>query len=168
MIAEVGPLEILEIRAVFEPGVARLAAARRTELDLAAMEAAINQMETELGRGRDGWEPDWGFHRSLAAATRNPFAVLVLDTLGERMQNRLWKLMRADNFASKDGGRRNMEDHRAVRQGSGEAAFRAMHTHIRMIQADLEANQTLRQVNFVDGPPRRGRHHQSFSRNEGG
>jgi GntR family transcriptional regulator, transcriptional repressor for pyruvate dehydrogenase complex len=111
---------------------------------LAAMEAAIYQMESGFERGRDGREPDWRFHRALAAATRDPLVFLVLDTPGARMQNRLRKRMRAHNFASMDRGRRCMEDHRAilraVRQGPGEAAFRAMHPHIRMIQADLEAN----------------------------
>jgi DNA-binding FadR family transcriptional regulator len=71
------------------------------------------------------------------------------------MQHRLWKLMRAHNFESKDVGQRYVRDHRAileaVRQGSGNAAFRAMHSHIRMIQVDLEADQTLLQVSIVEG-----------------
>ena len=155
LIAEVGPLEILEIRGLFEPGLARLAAARRSEADLAAMDGMVFQMEDDLGHGRDAWEPDWGFHKAIATATRNPFAELVLDTLGQRMQNRLWKLMREHNFEAMDRGRRYARDHRAIleaiRQRSGEAAFRAMHAHIRLIQADLEADQTLLQVNIAEG-----------------
>lgn len=154
LIAEVGPLEILEMRALFEPGVARLAASRRTEFDLAAMDSMVRQMEDDLEVGREAWEPDWGFHKALAAAAHNPFAELMLDTLGQRMQSRLWKLMRAHNFESINRGRRYAQDHRAivdaVRGGDGDAAFRAMHAHIRLIQADLEADHTLLQVNIAE------------------
>ena len=122
--------------------------------DLAAMDDTVRQMELELQRGNEGWEPDWGFHKALSAATRNPFAELVLDTLGQRMQNQLWRRMRAHNFELLHRGQRYAQDHRsileAVRQGDGDAAFRAMHTHIRTIQADLEADHTLLQVNIAE------------------
>lgn len=154
LIAEVGPLEILEIRSLFEPGMARLAASRRNDADLAAMETMVTAMESDLQNGRDAWEPDWGFHKALAASTRNPFAELVLETLGQRMQNRFWLLMRAHNLESHHRGQRYASDHRsildAVRQRDGDAAFRAMHAHIRGIQADLEADQTLLQVNLAE------------------
>jgi GntR family transcriptional repressor for pyruvate dehydrogenase complex len=154
LLTEVGPIAILEARALFEPGVAKLAATRRTEFDLAAMDDTVRQMESELQRGNEGWEPDWGFHKALSAATRNPFAELVLDTLGQRMQNQLWRRMRAHNFELLHRGQRYAQDHRtileAVRQGDGDAAFRAMHTHIRTIQADLEADHTLLQVNIAE------------------
>ena len=90
----------------------------------------------------------------MAAATRNPFAELVLNTLAERMQKRLWKLARAHNFEGLHRGMRYAQDHRAifeaVRLGDGDAAFRLMHAHIRTIQADLEADQTLTQVNNAE------------------
>ena len=147
LISEDGPLEILEVRAMFEPNVARLAAARRTDADLSTMDGMVRQMEVDLSSGREGWEPDWGFHKALAAATHNPFVELVADTLGQRMQNRLWKLMRSHNLEAEHRGHRYAHDHHAileaVRQRDGDAAFRAMHAHIRMIQADLEADQTL-------------------------
>jgi DNA-binding FadR family transcriptional regulator len=149
LIAKVGPLEILEVRTLVEPGAARLAAERRTADDLLAMESAVRQMERELSEGRDAWQPDWGFHRAIAAATQNPLVEMVFDNLGQRMENPLWALMRAHNFEFEDRGRRYLEDHQAIldaiRRGSGSAAFRAMHAHIRMIEADLEADETLRQ-----------------------
>ena len=155
LITEEGPLEILEIRGLFEPGLARLAAARRSDDELAAMDAAVRQMDEELAQGRDGWEPDWRFHKIIAAATRNPFGELILETLGQRMQSGLWKLMRTHNFESPNRGQRYARDHRAIleaiRQGAGDAAFRTMHAHIRAIQADLESDQTLRQVKIVEG-----------------
>jgi DNA-binding FadR family transcriptional regulator len=71
------------------------------------------------------------------------------------MENPLWKLMRAHNFEFGDRGQRYLKDHRtildAIRQGSGNAAFRAMHAHISMIGADLEAEETLRQTGMAAG-----------------
>lgn len=154
LIEEAGPNEILEVRAIVEPGFARVAAGRRTDADLVALETMVKQMESDLREGRDGWEPDLGFHKAVAAATRNPFAELVLNTLAERMQKRLWKLARAHNFEALHRGMRYAQDHRAifeaVRLGDGDAAFRLMHAHIRTIQADLEADQTLTQVNNAE------------------
>ena len=155
LIAKVGPLEILEVRILIEPGVARLAAERRTAEDLRAMQSAVAQMQLELEEGHDAWQPDWGFHRAIATATQNPLVEMVFDNLGQRMENPLWKLMRAHNFEFGDRGQRYLKDHRAildaVRQGSGNAAFRAMHAHISMIGADLEAEETLRQTGMAAG-----------------
>lgn len=150
LIAKVGPLEILEVRMLIEPGAAQLAAERRTAHDLRVMERAVRQMELELNEGRDAWEPDWGFHRAIAAATQNPLVEAVFDNLGQRMESPLWTLMRARNFEFGDRGQNYLKDHRmvldAIRKRQGETAFRAMREHIQMIGADLEADETLRQT----------------------
>lgn len=154
LIEEAGPNEILEVRAIVEPGFARVAAGRRSEADLAAIQAMVLEMEADMREGRDGWEPDLGFHKAVAAATRNPFAELMLNTLAERMQKRLWKLARERNFETLHRGNRYAQDHRAIyeaiRVSDGDAAFRLMHAHIRTIQADLEADRTLMQVNNAE------------------
>jgi GntR family transcriptional repressor for pyruvate dehydrogenase complex len=149
LIAKVGPLEILELRMLIEPGAAQLAAERRTLEDLRAMDRAVRQMEAELEQGRDAWEPDWGFHRAIAAATQNPLVEAAFDNIGQRMENPLWALMRAHNFEFGDRGQRYLKHHRAVleaiRRASGNAAFRTMREHIRAIGADLEADETMRE-----------------------
>ena len=155
LIAKVGPLEILETRMLIEPGAAQLAAERRSVHDLRTMDCAVRQMQLELEEGRDGWEPVWGFHRAIAAATQNPLVEAVFDNLGQRMDNPLCALMRAHNFELGDRGQRYLKHHRAIldaiRKGSGNAAFRAMRDHIRAIEADLEADETLRQTRTPAG-----------------
>jgi GntR family transcriptional repressor for pyruvate dehydrogenase complex len=149
LIAKVGPLEILEVRMLIEPGAAQLAAERRTAHDLRVMDRAVQQMELEVKEGHEAWEPDWGFHRAIAAATQNPLVEAVFDNLGQRMKSPLWILMRARNFEFGDRGQRYLKDHRmvldAIRKGRSETAFRAMGEHIQNIRADLEADETLRQ-----------------------
>jgi GntR family transcriptional repressor for pyruvate dehydrogenase complex len=155
LIAKVGPLEILETRMLIEPGAAELAAERRTVHDLRAMDSEVRRMEFELQEGLDAWEPDWGFHRAIAAATQNPLVEAVYDTLGQRMENPLWALMRAHNFEFGDRGQCYLKHHQAIleaiRKGSGDAAFRAMREHIRKIGTDLETDETLRQTRTPAG-----------------
>jgi GntR family transcriptional repressor for pyruvate dehydrogenase complex len=149
LIAKVGPLEILEVRMLIEPGAAQLAAERRTPQDLRVMERAVRQMEVEVSEGHEAWEPDWGFHRAIATATQNPLVEAAFDNLGQRMRSPLWTLMRARNFEFGDRGQRYLMDHRtvleAISKGRGESAFRAMREHIQNIRTDLEADETLRQ-----------------------
>src|SRR5581483_4288562 len=94
LIAEGGTIEIMEARRLFEPGVAALAAERRTSADLAKLRACINDMAKLISGRVDYWEPDWGFHRALALATLNPMVAAVTDLLSQRMAGRLWQMMR--------------------------------------------------------------------------
>ncbi|GAB3276891.1 FadR/GntR family transcriptional regulator [Actinocorallia lasiicapitis] len=66
-------LEILEVRSALEIQAARLAAARRTEEDLARINAALEAREAALGSGtRDDFlDADLAFHVSVVEATHN-------------------------------------------------------------------------------------------------
>lgn len=136
-----GPLEILEARLVAEPGVARIAAARRTDDDIEAIETLVEEMRTELAMGLDGWQPDWGFHEAVALATHNPSLSLLARSLREQMGQPLWALMRARNLRQGVHGRRYLEHHAAIAQaiaeGSGATAERLMRSHIRAVMTDL-------------------------------
>ncbi|MET7352232.1 FadR/GntR family transcriptional regulator [Streptomyces mirabilis] len=59
-----------EVRGIIEPAAVRLAAARRTDADLEALEAALTAMGQE-GGASDAVEADLAFHRALLAATHN-------------------------------------------------------------------------------------------------
>ncbi|MEU6651909.1 FadR/GntR family transcriptional regulator [Streptomyces sp. NPDC046900] len=59
-----------EVRGIIEPAAVRLAADRRTDSDLEALEAALTAMSQE-GGASDAVEADLAFHRALLAATHN-------------------------------------------------------------------------------------------------
>ncbi|MFD8718873.1 FadR/GntR family transcriptional regulator [Streptomyces sp. NPDC059629] len=62
---------LAEVRAIIEPAAVRLAAERRTDTDLVALEEALDAMgrhETDPGHAVDA---DLAFHRALLAATHN-------------------------------------------------------------------------------------------------
>lgn len=74
--ADLGLLRNLgEVRGIIEPATARLAAARRTDADLAALDAALAAMgknvDAEGGEAAHAVEADLAFHRALLAATHN-------------------------------------------------------------------------------------------------
>jgi GntR family transcriptional regulator, transcriptional repressor for pyruvate dehydrogenase complex len=76
-------LGVLEVRMAVEVESAALAAVRRTEEDIANLDAAIAALANERAAEGDGVEPDLEFHAALAAATQNPQFPRFLDYLGE-------------------------------------------------------------------------------------
>lgn len=62
---------LAEVRAIVEPPAARLAAERRTEADLAALEAALAAMIGSVDDPAAHAAADVAFHRALLAASGN-------------------------------------------------------------------------------------------------
>lgn len=140
-----GPLEILESRSLFEPGVARLAAIRRTDADLDQMANLVDALREELALGREGWEADWGFHEALGRATRNPSVQRVCADLREQMQQPVWALMRARNLERSSRAQRYLKDHadilRAIKKGDADRSEALMLRHIGHVVSDLDTPQ---------------------------
>jgi len=75
--------DLAEMRGIIEPASARLAALRRTDEDLAALELAIDRMAAAARGDGDAVDADVAFHRALLAATHNELLVrmeVVLET----------------------------------------------------------------------------------------
>ena len=73
-------LAMLELRLAVEVEAASLAAVRRTDDELAALDRALEN----ITKGEDyGIAADLEFHRILAGATKNPYFARFLDFLGE-------------------------------------------------------------------------------------
>jgi len=70
----------LEVRLTLEPEIARLAAARRTDADLAAMRATI-ELEAAARSSDDAHDQSRAFHLAVASATGNDAFVRVLESL---------------------------------------------------------------------------------------
>ncbi|MBL1101154.1 FadR/GntR family transcriptional regulator [Streptomyces coffeae] len=83
--------DLTDIRAVVEPAAAHRAALRRTDADLAALDAALAAMEGARGDLEAEAEADASFHRALLTATANELLArldLVLEP-GLRERDRL-------------------------------------------------------------------------------
>jgi DNA-binding GntR family transcriptional regulator len=70
----------LEVRLTLEPEIARLAAARRTDADLATMRETI-ELEAAARSSDDAHDQSRAFHLAVAAATGNDTFVRVLESL---------------------------------------------------------------------------------------
>lgn len=78
-------LSLQEIRRILEPGAAVLAAARRTPTQLAALEAALADMQSAAADSEAMVEADVRFHLALLAAANNellvPFGIVIEQAL---------------------------------------------------------------------------------------
>jgi len=122
--------EAIEFRLVVEPEVAALAAARRTDDDLARMAKLVALQEAGGEEGSSGL--DARFHMALARATKNEviweMAAMLQDLLSETRSAHLRSKERYE--ASLHGHRRIMM---ALEDADPEACRQAMRDHLRAV-----------------------------------
>jgi GntR family transcriptional repressor for pyruvate dehydrogenase complex len=124
--------ELLDVRRMFEPAVARVAAARVTDEELAGLQRILDAQSRKLRTGQSAIVEDTLFHEALARATRNRVVVSIMATL-----NNL--LVESRKLALKQEGRpsRSMQGHEAVvaalRRRDADGAAAAMREHIDQI-----------------------------------
>ena len=68
---DIAEREMLELRQIVESGAAELAAARRSDADVANIRAAVVAMDMALESRSDGSDADDAFHNAIAVATHN-------------------------------------------------------------------------------------------------
>jgi GntR family transcriptional repressor for pyruvate dehydrogenase complex len=129
--------ELLDVRRIFEPAVARYAASRITDEDLADLQRILDAQRKKLKSGRSAIVEDTAFHQVLARATRNRVVVSIMATLNDL-------LVESRKLTLKQKGRpvRSIEGHEAVvaalrRRDAGGAA-EAMREHIDQIAGLLQ------------------------------
>jgi GntR family transcriptional repressor for pyruvate dehydrogenase complex len=127
--------ELMDVRRMFEPAVARVAATRVTDEDLADLQRILDAQRRKLKTGRSAIAEDTAFHGVLARATRNRVVVNIMATLNDL-------LVESRKLTLKQKGRplRSLMGHEAVvtalRRRDANAAAEAMREHINQI-ADI-------------------------------
>jgi DNA-binding FadR family transcriptional regulator len=79
-------LQLFELRAVLEPGLAGLAARRATPDKITKMCGVLDAQAAKVQRGESGMEEDVTFHGLIADATGNPALVHLMETLTNSLQ----------------------------------------------------------------------------------
>ena len=124
-------LRRLEVRAILEPGIAALAAGRRTGRDLDLMREAIAD-EEEARDGIKAHDASRSFHLALARASGNEELVRVIESLWLVEVGRRLLFRRS---AEPDWQRTDASEHRevlaAVHEGRAADAERLMAGHVR-------------------------------------
>jgi DNA-binding FadR family transcriptional regulator len=128
-------IAVLELRIGLETEAAALAAQRRTDVNLQAMKAALDDVVQGVEAGRDAVAADFQFHLEVARATQNDHFTELMSTLGSMIIPRA----RLDAAADLSDERRqylrrvNGEHesiYEAIANQDAEAARAAMRTHL--------------------------------------
>jgi GntR family transcriptional repressor for pyruvate dehydrogenase complex len=148
-------IALLELRIGLETEAAGLAAARRSEAQLAEVRAALAALQQAARRGEDTVELDQRFHLAIAEASGNEYFRAILQHLGSNIIPRARinsaRLTHADPQAYMEQvGREHEQLVDAIARGDAESARAAMRLHIgnsrerlRKAQEALEAAQGL-------------------------
>lgn len=124
--------DIIEAREALEVKLAGLAAARRTDAEMAAIDAAIATMESEIEAGDRGVVGDELFHEAITAAAHSSLLAKLMHEISGLIRE-----TRIESLSQEDRPRTSLEGHRriadAVRKQDPQEASRAMADHIRLV-----------------------------------
>jgi GntR family transcriptional repressor for pyruvate dehydrogenase complex len=128
--------ELFEIRRILEGELAALAALRRGDEDLARMEAAIEEMAAGISSEERYIAADVSFHLTLAEATRNRWALHLMQAIRELLLRALGSIYHVPGSPE-----RSLEQHRAIleaiRARRPHDARMRMAEHIARVEADI-------------------------------
>ncbi|TQF02832.1 FadR family transcriptional regulator [Kitasatospora acidiphila] len=124
-----------EVRAIVEPAGARLAAERRDEADLAALQDALDRMAAAGSDAHAAVEADLAFHRALLAAAHNELLTRMEVVIEAGLRVRDHIVHGADHSADAVPAHRAVLD--AVRAQEPETAARAVHDLLAQAATDL-------------------------------
>jgi GntR family transcriptional repressor for pyruvate dehydrogenase complex len=139
--------ELMDVRRMFEPAVARVAATRLTDEDVDGLRRILEAQRRKVKAGQSALVEDTAFHAALARATRNTVVVRIMETLNDL-------LTESRKLALKQRSRpeRSLKGHEAVvaalARRDEDGAARAMHAHID------EIAELLQRTHRSERPPR--------------
>ena len=126
--------EVIEARDALEGRLAALAAERRTEEDLAAIDAALDAMARDVAADGRGVEGDELFHAAVTRAGHSGLLARLMDEIAELVRE-----TRLESLGQPGRPQASLASHReiaeAIRRRDAAAAARAMHAHISLVSA---------------------------------
>ena len=132
------PIYLAEVRAILEPEIAALAAARIQESELATMREAIAVMD-RAGQDPEAYiEADLDFHLALAEGAANPIILSLLDSIVGLLREQRLRIFRVPG-----GPDRGQFHHKrildAVEHRNADTAREAMRAHLAQVRDDSQA-----------------------------
>ncbi len=135
-----GMHDVYELRRILECEAAALAAERRTDEHLEAMDAAVAEMDaalTEGGRGDRFIDADLRFHLAVAEATGNRLVLHSMQAVRDVVRRALLTIVRIPRSPE-----RAVVEHRAIREaiaaGDPDRARQEMRAHLVRVETDVE------------------------------
>jgi GntR family transcriptional repressor for pyruvate dehydrogenase complex len=133
--------QLLDVRRMFEPAVARVAARRITAGEVADLDRIVRAQRARLRAGESTIEEDTAFHAALAKATHNQIVERIMQTLNDLLVE-----SRTQTLQQRGRPQRSIRGHAAVvaalAEGDADGAARAMTRHIEQIGEILHNTET--------------------------
>lgn len=124
--------EVIEAREALETKLAALAAARRTEEDLQAIDDALDLMAADIKGGGRGVEGDECFHAAVTRAGHSALLARLMAEISELIrETRIESLSQPGRPAASLEGHRRIAE--AIRRQDPAGAAAAMQAHISMV-----------------------------------
>ena len=124
--------EIVEARSTIEVKLAGLAAARRTDGEMEAIDAALDVMAAEIANGDRGLNGDELFHQAVTAAAHSAVLAQLMTFIAEMvLETRMESLGQPGRPEQSLASHRNIAD--AIRANDSQAAAEAMQKHIALV-----------------------------------
>ncbi|MCH1869012.1 FadR/GntR family transcriptional regulator [Nocardioides sp. CFH 31398] len=121
--------DVLDARDALETKIAALAAERRTDADLAEIDAALQVMADDVAAGGRGIEADERFHAAVTAAAHSSVLAQMMAEIASLVrETRVESLGQPGRPADSLAGHRAVAD--AIRDRDPAAAAEAMHAHV--------------------------------------
>ena len=154
--------DVLEAREAIECMLARLAAQRRTDTDLAVIDASLRAMAVDIEKGGVGEAADQRFHTAVGQASKNKLLRDVMKALADPIQE-----TRLESLSEPGRPPRSLADHRriaeAIRRGDPRSAEAAMRRHLKIVSDIRLMRWTPGELDEPNGAspkrPARGRRH---------
>lgn len=128
--------EIVEARSTLEVKLAGLAAARRTDADLKAIDEALEVMAQEIKEGDRGTRGDELFHQAITAAAHSSVLAQLMAFIAEMiLETRMESLGQPGRPEQSLASHRKIAD--AIRAQDADGAAEAMLAHIELV-SDVE------------------------------
>ncbi|MEA4816134.1 MAG: FadR/GntR family transcriptional regulator [Lachnospiraceae bacterium] len=133
--------DLIELRLILEPRIARFAAERCTKDDIQKIKAASKKVVKNIKNNENRRASEEEFHSAIARATGNEFMSLLLPIIFRGI------LGGSETFLDKDYiNFHTIEDHekivKYIEEGSGDGAFSAMKIHLAHSIAGINRDMT--------------------------
>lgn len=124
--------DVIDARMALEVRIAELAALRRTDEDLAEIDAALAFMEEQIQRGERGLEGDEHFHAAVTRAAHSALLADLMKAIAAPISE-----SRVQSLSQQGRPPRSLRSHRqiaeAIRAGNARGAIRRMRAHIDLV-----------------------------------
>lgn len=129
---------LLEVRKILEAGTVFSAAEKRTDIQLKAMEDALEEMKRANGNEELGEKADLQFHLAIAESSQNPLLISLMNHVSGLMGETMKETRRLWLYSKQTTTDRLHDEHyaiyKAIKEQDAETARSLMLSHIESVE----------------------------------